>query len=65
MAKKINISAKPTAEAFVSGRPLMKRLTIDIPEELHRRVKTACAAKGVQMADEIRTLLEKEFSGNQ
>ena len=39
----------------------MKRLTIDVPEELHRRIKSACASKGVKMADEIRILLEQHF----
>jgi len=39
----------------------MKRLTIDIPEELHTRVKMQCAARGRKMADEIRALLEEHF----
>jgi hypothetical protein len=39
----------------------MKRLTIDIPEELHTRVKMQCAARGRKMADEIRVLLEENF----
>lgn len=40
----------------------MKRLTIDVTEDLHRRIKTACAARGTKMADEIRELLENYFS---
>ncbi len=39
----------------------MKRLTIDVPEALHRAIKVACAERGVKMADEIRGLLEKHF----
>jgi hypothetical protein len=39
----------------------MKRLTIDIPESLHTRVKSQCAKRGAKMADEIRALLEKHF----
>ena len=39
----------------------MKRLTIDIPESLHVRVKSQCAKRGAKMADEIRALLEKHF----
>lgn len=39
----------------------MKRLTIDIPESLHRTVKMACAARGTKIADEVRTLLIREF----
>lgn len=38
-----------------------KRLTIDIPESLHRNIKVDCAKRGVKMADEIRDLLEKRF----
>ena len=39
----------------------LKRLTIDIPEPLHRRIKVACAQGGAKMADEIRRLLEERF----
>ncbi|MBB4397950.1 hypothetical protein GGD62_007088 [Bradyrhizobium sp. ERR14] len=39
----------------------MKRFTIDVPVELHARIKVACAQRGKVMADEIRRLLEIEF----
>ena len=39
----------------------MKRFTIDVPVELHRRIKTQCAMRGSKMADVIRELLEREF----
>lgn len=39
----------------------MKRFTIDVPLDLHARVKMACAQRGKIMADEIRRLLETEF----
>jgi hypothetical protein len=39
----------------------MKRFTIDVPAELHRRIKTACAAGGTTTADEIRAMLEEMF----
>ena len=39
----------------------MKRLTIDGPASLHARIKSQCALRGVQMADEVRELLEKHF----
>lgn len=38
-----------------------KRLTIDIPVDLHRRLKSHCASRGILMADKIRDLLEGEF----
>lgn len=43
------------------GTPL-KRLTIDIPEELHALIKSQCALRRTKMADEIRVLLETHFS---
>jgi hypothetical protein len=39
----------------------MKRLTLDVPEELHRKIKAACASRGAKMADEIRALLEDHY----
>jgi len=53
-------NTEPAAEAVS-----MKRLTIDIPETLHRQIKTSCASRGLRMADEIRTLLERHFLGIQ
>lgn len=52
--------ARPAPEA----EP-MKRLTIDVPRSLHSRIKAACALRGSKMADEIRTLLEREFVDTQ
>lgn len=78
MRKSVNFGAKPqprsdaaNPDAWVSAagsepaapQVPMKRLTIDIPESLHRRIKTQCAANGLRMADEIRTLLENHFLG--
>jgi predicted DNA binding CopG/RHH family protein len=54
-------SETTTAEEWVTGGQKMKRLTIDVPEDLHRRIKMGCAARGAKMADEIRELLDKEF----
>jgi len=64
------------ADAWVSGGPAkteapaqlevvpterMKRFTFDVPEQLHRRIKSRCAEMGVDMADEMRRLLEQHF----
>lgn len=77
MSKKITIGAKPTgrqpsvedwvvnraAEPEAPPEPIkMKRLTIDVSDELHRRIKAGCALRGSKMADEVRELLEKHFS---
>jgi len=48
-------------EAPTAPEEPMKRLTIDIPERLHTRVKSQCAKRGSKMADEIRALLEQHF----
>jgi hypothetical protein len=53
--------AKPTVEEFVSGPEKAIRLNVLLPEELHRRVKVACAAKGVTMSHVVTKFLEKEF----
>jgi hypothetical protein len=39
----------------------MKRFTIDVPQKLHGPVKVACAQRGLNMADELRRILEREF----
>ena len=39
----------------------MKRLTIDVPANLHSAIKVECARKGVKMSDAIREILEHEF----
>lgn len=37
----------------------MKRLSIDLPEEAHRRFKVACAATGRKMAAELTAFIER------
>lgn len=73
--KKVPIKAKPkadqqinSADKWVSSRETaeedkedLKRLTIDVPATLHRRIKSQCADRGLKMADEIRELLDKHF----
>ena len=49
------------ASAPPSPAEAMKRFTIDVPIELHRRIKTQCAMRGSKMADVLRELLEREF----
>jgi hypothetical protein len=60
-----------TADSWVSGQQQpaqqeeqgepMKRLTIDVPASLHRRIKVQCAARDTKIADEVRALLEAHF----
>lgn len=37
-----------------------KRLTIDVPEELHRRLKVKAAVEGVNMADLVRAWITEK-----
>ena len=38
-----------------------KRITIDIPQSLHRRVRIGCATEGTSVAAEVRAFLEQRF----
>lgn len=74
--KKVAFTSKPSAKPSTpdqwvqdrsggaGGTERMKRLTIDIPEDLHRRLKMDCAANGTKMADTVRDLLMQKY-GNQ
>lgn len=69
--KKVDLGRKPTsssADAWVDRRDPaaverepMKRLTIDIPESLHREIKAQCAMRGSKIADEVRELLMQKY----
>lgn len=48
----------PTAPGKAKDVP-MKRLSIDLPEEAHRRFKVACAATGRKMATELTAFIER------
>lgn len=79
MRKSVSFGAKPqpaapraaTPDQWVSGAVTeptgeavkTKRLTIDIPESLHRSIKTQCASRGLRMSDEIRDILERHYMG--
>jgi len=74
-AKRVSIRTKPRrsahADAWVEERVLpeerepMKRLTIDIPESLHRTIKVQCALRGRKIADEVRELLLQKYGNNE
>ena len=38
-----------------------KRLTVDIPQSLHKRIRLACIERDKVMADAIREILQKAF----
>jgi hypothetical protein len=39
----------------------MKRLTFDLPADLHKRIRLACVEKEVDMAAELRRILLEHF----
>jgi hypothetical protein len=39
----------------------MKRLTFDIPADLHKRIRRACLEKEVDMTVELRRILQEHF----
>lgn len=56
------VASRVTPEPELVPEVKMKRLTLDVSEDLHRKIKAGCANRGVKMADEIRALLETHFS---
>jgi hypothetical protein len=40
----------------------MKRLTLDIPEPLHRAIKMRSVEEGVAMVDMLRLLLQEHYA---
>jgi hypothetical protein len=76
MTKKVSFGTKPrsrkaaTPDEWVAGKGTgngqkeqveTTRFTIDIPTDLHARIKSQCALRKVKMRDEIQALLEKHF----
>lgn len=70
--KKVSFAGKPTSgkkaavDIWVENRDAApkqptKRLTIDVPIDLHKRIKSHCAMEDLMMADVIRDLLLKQF----
>ncbi len=71
--KKVAFTGKPPGDvrtsnpdAWVTNRDVApreatKRLTIDVPASLHKRVKSQCALENLVMADVMRELLDRRF----
>ncbi len=52
-AKGVTPEAWVLSKSLQAGEPT-KRLTVDVPEALHHRIKVQCAIHGVNMADVVR-----------
>lgn len=66
--KKVSFGAKrpsqiepTTIDDWVQDKEPTKRLTIDVPVSLHKRIKSQCAVNDLKMADAIRDLLAERF----
>ncbi len=55
----INDAVKSSVPAVANER--RKRLTLDVSEDLHRRIKMSCVGQGELMADVLRDILETAF----
>jgi hypothetical protein len=60
----------PSADKWVDERTMpkeskqkLKRLTVDIPDDLHLIIKRSCVDRRVSMMDEIREMLEAKYRG--
>lgn len=53
------VSADDWVQTRSAGSESMKRLTIDIPADLHRRLKLLAASQGVNMADLVRGWIQE------
>ena len=66
-AKNLSIPRKPDAEQWVhqadkaAPSEKMKRLTLDIPERLHRAIKVRAAEEGETIAQLLRSLFEERY----
>jgi predicted DNA binding CopG/RHH family protein len=58
------VSASEESNGEASQPVKMKRLTLDISEDLHKAIKTRAVVEGVPMANMLRSLLEENY-GNQ
>jgi predicted DNA binding CopG/RHH family protein len=58
------VQAEPTKSTAVAEPTKMKRLTLDIPEPLHKAIKTRSVQEGVAMVDMLRELLNQHYGKN-
>jgi hypothetical protein len=58
----VDSRGKEDAPPTTTTQPVkMKRLTLDIPESLHKAIKVRSVEQGVAMVDMLRILLDKHY----
>ncbi|WP_346294217.1 hypothetical protein [Sphaerothrix gracilis] len=53
--------AEPMPPKAKESKEKLKRLTLDIPESLHRKIKGKAVMEGVTMIEMLRELLEENY----
>jgi predicted DNA binding CopG/RHH family protein len=61
LSRKAARSERATKEA-APRPPNIKRITLDLPEELHRAIKLNAVKEGVTMAQKLRALLIEHYA---
>ena len=51
----------PPPRLSLAAQRHMRRLTIDVPVDLHCRMKSECARQGMKMTDVLREFMETRF----
>ena len=51
----------PTPSPVAAPKMPMKRLTFDIPADLHRRIRISCVERGIDMAEDLRRILAEHY----
>jgi hypothetical protein len=55
------VAEKPKATAVATEKP--SRLVVELPAELHRKLKGKCGMEGLKIKDVIQDLLEQYLAG--
>lgn len=65
MAKRVAMAQPRSVDEFVHRAPAatadrspMVRMSVDVPQALHRQIKMDCAANGEKITDAVRELIE-------
>jgi predicted DNA binding CopG/RHH family protein len=62
LSRKAARSERATKEAAPRPPANIKRITLDLPEELHRAIKLNAIKEGVTMAQKLRALLMEHYA---
>ena len=55
---KVNTNCAFDSTYIVTYTINMKRLTVNLPDDIHRRLKVACAERDIDMSEVLRALID-------